>query len=386
MIGNPYSLILGHEEKIKGPTEGSPIAVKTKLGTCVSGNLASQALQEDQTSHTTTATEVNPAPARRILTSIANPEAKPSPHVTLNGKVSTPEAKPSPHVTPNGNVSTSEAVPSPQVTVSGNVSNSKAAPSPNVTTNGNVSKTTPSLHAATNSNVLTTADAAATTEETSIAKTQSSTYQGVWSLPIPREPRESVTLQGQANQKPDTVTSAKCQSLRAQKLDGNLSNTKYGVVHSSSEALTHPSDPSSITVPATEPFCDFCFTGGYEGQPASFARLADEQLIRWMTLDQIALHPRDYPGIDEDINQEEFECRQKILDSLIFMKNKNSTLLPFLGEVWTVLQPTRMLPMPSKAKPGTGSSAKTQNFSSTTSKPSKTVMNGVTLLKCPRRI
>ena len=102
------------------------MAVKMKLSTCVSGNLASQALQEDQTSHTTTATEVNPAPARRILTSIANPEAKPSPHVTLNGKVSTPEAKPSPHVTPNGNVSTSEAKSSPHVTVSGKVSTPEA--------------------------------------------------------------------------------------------------------------------------------------------------------------------------------------------------------------------------------------------------------------------
>ena len=254
LIGNPYSLILGHEEKIKGPTEGSPIAVKTKLGTCVSGNLASQALQEDQTSHTTTATEVIPASTRRMLTSTANSEAEPSPHVTPNGNVSTSEAEPSPHVTPNGNVSTqeaapsphvtvsgnvstpeaapsphvtvsgnvstSEAVPSPQVTVSGNVSNPEATPSPNVTTKGNVSKTTPSLHAATNGNVLTTAAAAATTEETSIAKTQSSTNQGVWSLPIPREPRESVTLQRQAIRKPDTVTSAKCQSLRAQNLGG----------------------------------------------------------------------------------------------------------------------------------------------------------------------
>ena len=95
LLGNPYSLIIGHEEKIRGPTEGSPMAVKTKLGTCVSGNLASQALQEDQTSHTTTATEVNPAPARRMLTSTANPEAEPSPHVTQNGNVSTPEAAPS---------------------------------------------------------------------------------------------------------------------------------------------------------------------------------------------------------------------------------------------------------------------------------------------------
>ena len=221
MIGNPYSLILGHEEKIKGPTEGSPIAVKTKLGTCVSGNLASQALQEDQTSHTTTATEVNPAPARKMLTSKAKPKAKPSPHVTPNGNVLTVEAAaPSPQVTVSGNVSTPEAPSGPQVTVSGNASNTEAAPSPNVTTNGNVSKTTPSLHAGTYGNVLTTAAEAATTEETSIAKTQSSTNQGVWSLPIPREPRESVTLQRQANRKPDTVTSAKCQSLRAQNLGG----------------------------------------------------------------------------------------------------------------------------------------------------------------------
>ena len=74
-------------------------------------------------------------------------------------------------------------------------------------------------------------------------------------------------------------------------------------------------------------------TVGYEGQPATFARLADEQLIRWMTLDQIALHPRDYPGIDEDITQEEFECRQKILDSLSYSEEQKqyTTALPWRG-------------------------------------------------------
>ena len=72
---------------------------------------------------------------------------------------------------------------------------------------------------------------------------------------------------------------------------------------------------------------------GYEGQPATFARLADEQLIRWMTLNQIALHPRDYPGIDEDITQEEFECRQKILDSLSYSEEQKqyTTALPLRG-------------------------------------------------------
>ena len=39
LLGNPHSLILAPEQTIMGPTEDSPIAVKTKLGTCLSGNL-----------------------------------------------------------------------------------------------------------------------------------------------------------------------------------------------------------------------------------------------------------------------------------------------------------------------------------------------------------
>ena len=42
LIGQPHSIILGQEEKIIGPTIGSPIAIKTKLGSCLSVNLSSQ--------------------------------------------------------------------------------------------------------------------------------------------------------------------------------------------------------------------------------------------------------------------------------------------------------------------------------------------------------
>ena len=42
LIGNSYSIILRHEEKIIGPTIGSPMAVKTKLGNCLSVDLSLQ--------------------------------------------------------------------------------------------------------------------------------------------------------------------------------------------------------------------------------------------------------------------------------------------------------------------------------------------------------
>ena len=51
-------------------------------------------------------------------------------------------------------------------------------------------------------------------------------------------------------------------------------------------------------------------------QFCTFTQTADEHLIRWMSLDQIALNPEDYPGIHEDLTQEELECRQMILASL----------------------------------------------------------------------
>ena len=39
LLGNPHNLMLAPDQTIVGPTEDLPIAVKTKLGTCLSGNL-----------------------------------------------------------------------------------------------------------------------------------------------------------------------------------------------------------------------------------------------------------------------------------------------------------------------------------------------------------
>ena len=131
LIGNPYSIILGHEEKIIGPTIGSPMAVKTKLGSCLSVNLSSQSTgvtRDEQILHTTvseeatkrappsratSATEVHPAMVKDVITSTATTETGPGLHEATKGNVSTTETGPGPHEATKGNVSTTETAPGP---------------------------------------------------------------------------------------------------------------------------------------------------------------------------------------------------------------------------------------------------------------------------------
>ena len=51
-------------------------------------------------------------------------------------------------------------------------------------------------------------------------------------------------------------------------------------------------------------------------QLCTLAQLADDQLIWWMSLNQVTLNPKDYLGIQKDLTREELECRQVILASL----------------------------------------------------------------------
>ena len=51
-------------------------------------------------------------------------------------------------------------------------------------------------------------------------------------------------------------------------------------------------------------------------QLCTLAQLADDQLIWWMSLNQVTLNPKDYLGIQKDLTWEELECRQVILASL----------------------------------------------------------------------
>ena len=45
----------------------------------------------------------------------------------------------------------------------------------------------------------------------------------------------------------------------------------------------------------------------------SFAESADNLLLEWMSLDRIALHPRDYPNCDNDLSNEEYQAREIVL-------------------------------------------------------------------------
>ena len=36
-------------------------------------------------------------------------------------------------------------------------------------------------------------------------------------------------------------------------------------------------------------------------------------MLEWMSLDRIALHPRDYPEYDNDLSNEKYEARRKVL-------------------------------------------------------------------------
>ena len=115
------------------------------------------------------------------------------------------------------------------------------------------------------------------------------------------------------------------------------------MVHSTIESLIPSVSPSSANTSATEQTFHLCCAVEDEVYPATFARLADEQLIRWMSLDQVALHPRDYPGIDEDITQEEFECREKTLASLTYNEEKMQ---------YTIALPFRNLDLPFNKQGG----------------------------------
>ena len=59
LLGNPHSLILAPDQTIVGPTEDLPIAVKTKLGTCLSGNLNSDRKMASYNTATKEPTTVN---------------------------------------------------------------------------------------------------------------------------------------------------------------------------------------------------------------------------------------------------------------------------------------------------------------------------------------
>ena len=45
----------------------------------------------------------------------------------------------------------------------------------------------------------------------------------------------------------------------------------------------------------------------------NFADRADDLMLEWMSLDRIALHPRDYPDCDNDLSNEEYQAREKVL-------------------------------------------------------------------------
>ena len=63
----------------------------------------------------------------------------------------------------------------------------------------------------------------------------------------------------------------------------------------------------------------------------SFAESADNLLLEWMSLDRIALHPRDYPNCDNDLSNEEYEVREKVLAGTSYDKTQKQyvTSLPW---------------------------------------------------------
>ena len=258
------------------------------------------------TSGATSATEVHPAILKDVITSTATIETAPGPHEATKGNVSTTETAPGPHEATKGNVSTLETSPGPHEATKGNVSTLEAAPSPHVTIN---------------SNALTTAAASATTEVVPIRKAQSSPTREVSPSSKSSQPEKSAKqwTMPMTTATPDTVTLAMCQFPMSREQDEEvISPQPEAMAHSTIESLIPSVSPSSANTSATEQTFHLCCAVEDEVYPATFARLADEQLIRWMSLDQVALHPRDYPGIDEDITQEEFECREKTLASLTY--------------------------------------------------------------------
>ena len=287
--------------------------------------VSEEAAKRASPSRATSSTKVHPAMAKDVITSKATTETAPCPHEATKGNISTRETGPGPHQATKGNVSTTETAPGPHEDTNGNVSTTETAPGPNEATKSNVStlEAAPSRHVAINSNALTTAAVFATTKVVPIRKAQSSPTQEVSSPSKSSQPGKSVSAKEwtmpMTTAMPDTVTLAMCQFPMSQEQDEEVSNPQPEVMaHSTNESQIPSVSPSSITTAATELTFDLCCTVVDEVYPATFAELADEQLIRWMNLDQVALHPRDYPGIDKDITQEEFECRQKTLASLIY--------------------------------------------------------------------
>ena len=43
-------------------------------------------------------------------------------------------------------------------------------------------------------------------------------------------------------------------------------------------------------------------------------------MLEWMSLNRIALHPRDYPEYDNDLSNEEYEARRKVFTGTTYDK------------------------------------------------------------------
>ena len=54
-------------------------------------------------------------------------------------------------------------------------------------------------------------------------------------------------------------------------------------------------------------------------------------MLEWMSLDRIALHPRDYPDCDNDLSNEEYQAREKVLAGTYYDETRKQyvTSLPW---------------------------------------------------------